>query len=57
MLNCRGKLASKFLVDAAVLCNNTSPTAAELKNMIKYSLCGLITDKNIHTYRYALHIQ
>jgi hypothetical protein len=47
-LNCRGKLAYKFLVDAAVLCNNTFPPAAELKDKIKYSPCGLIIDKNIH---------
>jgi len=55
MLNCRGNLASKFLVHAAVLCNNTSPTAAELKDMIKYSPCGLITDKNIHTCRPCIY--
>jgi hypothetical protein len=34
-LKCQGKLASTILVDAAVLCNHTSPTAADLKDVTK----------------------
>jgi hypothetical protein len=34
-LNCQGKLASTILVDATVLCNCTSPTAADLRDVMK----------------------